>query len=404
MVLYWAGFCRFCGAPDGDGHLYWECTFPPLVEIRENPEFHELRREDKAQWRRCLLWHGWLPMLSGVNGASSWAVDASESAAYLVEVALGRYSSGLVTEWSPSDEFDEARAASSLPDYPTARADGSLVLDPVTGVSSSGSGFFAHQSEHCWSGRRWGHVDGIRVDHDASYCRVSALFLGLFNLFRGLRCGGSFWLCSPLVRFTLVLIILVLFGMLGACWMVAVVLPFELVNDGDLLLLIERMLHLRGLDTVRVSKVKGHADEDMVLHGRVRREHKLGNYAADEAAEFGRRRVSPVVIDARRNLSGVCSRWYSVILTFIISSLLFLVLWSIMMVLVVLLLILLFGLLVLFLRGVGWFMRFGIGLSCPDHLIFGILSGFRFQLLLSVLRILHFGLTLLVFWLSGSLS
>ena len=45
---------------------------------------------------------------------------------------------------------------------------------------------------------------------------------------------------------------------------------FELVKDGDLLLLIERMLHRRGLDTVRISKVKGHADEDMVLHGRVR--------------------------------------------------------------------------------------------------------------------------------------
>ena len=33
---------RFCGAPDGDGHLFWECTFPPLVEIREHPEFHDL--------------------------------------------------------------------------------------------------------------------------------------------------------------------------------------------------------------------------------------------------------------------------------------------------------------------------------------------------------------------------
>ena len=26
--------CRFCGAPDNDGHLHWECTFPPLVQIR----------------------------------------------------------------------------------------------------------------------------------------------------------------------------------------------------------------------------------------------------------------------------------------------------------------------------------------------------------------------------------
>ena len=31
--------CRFCGGPDGDGHLFWECTFPPLVEIRENLSF-----------------------------------------------------------------------------------------------------------------------------------------------------------------------------------------------------------------------------------------------------------------------------------------------------------------------------------------------------------------------------
>ena len=97
--------------------------------------------------------------------------------------------------------------------------------------------------------------------------------------------------------------------------MVSVVLPlFELVKDGNLLLLIERMLHLRGLDTVRITKVKGHADEGMVLDGRVRELDRLGNAAADEAADFGRRRVSNVVIDARRNLSGVCSRWYLVLL------------------------------------------------------------------------------------------
>ena len=89
--------------------------------------------------------------------------------------------------------------------------------------------------------------------------------------------------------------------------------PFELVNDGDLLLLIDRMLHRRGLDT-RISKVKGHADDGMVLDGRVREVDRIGNDAADEAAEFGRGRVGNAVIDARRNLSGVCGRWYPVIL------------------------------------------------------------------------------------------
>ena len=61
---------------------------------------------------------------------------------------------------------------------------------------------------------------------------------------------------------------------------------FELVNDGDLLLLIERVLHLRGLDTVRTTKVKCHADEGMVLDGRVREVDRIGNDAADGAADF----------------------------------------------------------------------------------------------------------------------
>ena len=67
--------CKFCGAPDNDGHLFWECPCPPLVKICENPEFHDLMRLDKANWPKCLLWHGWLPVLSGINGASPWAVD-----------------------------------------------------------------------------------------------------------------------------------------------------------------------------------------------------------------------------------------------------------------------------------------------------------------------------------------
>ena len=90
--------------------------------------------------------------------------------------------------------------------------------------------------------------------------------------------------------------------------------PLELVNDGDLFVLIERMLHLRGLDTVRIAKVKGHADQCMVLDGRVRELDWVGDDAADDAADFGRRRVGNAVIYARRNLSGGCGRWYPAIL------------------------------------------------------------------------------------------
>ena len=30
---------QFCGKKVGDGHLFWECTFPPLLHVRELPEF-----------------------------------------------------------------------------------------------------------------------------------------------------------------------------------------------------------------------------------------------------------------------------------------------------------------------------------------------------------------------------
>ena len=29
--------CQFCGKKDGDGHLFWECTFQPLLHVRELP-------------------------------------------------------------------------------------------------------------------------------------------------------------------------------------------------------------------------------------------------------------------------------------------------------------------------------------------------------------------------------
>ena len=147
-----------------------------LVPCRENHEFHHLMRMDEGHWPRCLLWHGWIPLLSGVDGASPWAADASECAVHLVEVALGRCSPGLMTEWSPPHGFLMLLRLLS---------DGSLVLDHVTGASSSGAGFFAHQSEDCWRERRWGHVDDVRPHGEVQSCRVFVLFLGLFSQFRG---------------------------------------------------------------------------------------------------------------------------------------------------------------------------------------------------------------------------
>ena len=58
-----------------------------------------------------------------------------------------------------------------MPDAPDIWTDGGLVLDRVTGGSSSGAGFYAHQSEDCWGDRRWGHVDRDRPGGEIPACK-----------------------------------------------------------------------------------------------------------------------------------------------------------------------------------------------------------------------------------------
>ena len=78
--------------------------------------------------------------------------------------------------------------------------------------------------------------------------------------------------------------------------------PLPLVKDGDLIALVQYMIRTRGRETVRVTKVKGHAEDADVQSGRVRLEDQLGNAGADTAADLGRRRQSEVLTDARRRL------------------------------------------------------------------------------------------------------
>ena len=125
-------------------------------------------------------------------------------------------------------------------------------------------------------------------------CRAFVSVPGPLQTVQRAELWVSFLLYSLIRQCMLVLTTLVLFVILGDCLMVLLPsVPFELMTDGDLLILIRRMIDLRGIDSVRISKVKGHADEDMVADGRVRMVDRLGNHAADEAADFGRMRVCP---------------------------------------------------------------------------------------------------------------
>ena len=203
-------------------------------------------------------------------------------------------------------------------DHPNVWTGGSLVLDRITGVSSSGAGFFAHQPASYWDHRRWGHVDQVRSVSGLSSCHG---FCSVPGPLQSAQRAEMWGVILALQSSDAVHVVHLGVDNFGVVRHIGRLLddrhgptPFELVNDGDLLLLIERMPCLRGLATARVTEVKGHADDGVVLEGRVREVDKLGNDAADEAADFGRRRIGNAVIDARQNLSGVCSRWYPVIL------------------------------------------------------------------------------------------
>ena len=76
--------------------------------------------------------------------------------------------------------------------------------------------------------------------------------------------------------------------------------PLPLVKDGDLIAFARYMIRTRGWETVRVTEVKGHAEDVDVQQGRVRLVDKQGNAEADAAADLGRRCQSEVLIDARR--------------------------------------------------------------------------------------------------------
>ena len=87
-----------------------------------------------------------------------------------------------------------------------------------------------------------------------------------------------------------------------------------LVEDGDLVALVQYMIRTRGRETVRVTKVKGHAEYIDVQQGRVRLEDQVGNAEADTAADLGRRHQSEIHIDARRRLLKARSYWYPIML------------------------------------------------------------------------------------------
>ena len=130
--------CRFCRGMDGDGHLLWDCPYPPLVAVRESPEFSRLIYWDKTEWPWCLLWHGWPPSSSGNMIGYPLAVNPADGIFRQLESYLGPHCPDMMDEWAMDDEFDAEEMAEQMPPSPNTWSVGGRIQDPVSEIEAAG--------------------------------------------------------------------------------------------------------------------------------------------------------------------------------------------------------------------------------------------------------------------------
>ena len=161
--------CRFCGAPDNDGHLFWDCTFPPFVELRSQPEFLPLMSKDRTHWPRCLLWHGWLPGLTSRTVGTPWAIASSDLASSCLENALGSYPLSTSSAWHPFWDHDDVQdVVDDVPVAPNIWTDGSREPIPHLDVEIAGAGAFVHSPAIIFDSHHWGHAQDLDDPHEGS--------------------------------------------------------------------------------------------------------------------------------------------------------------------------------------------------------------------------------------------
>ena len=290
-------------------------TFPPFVELRNQPEFLPLMSRDRTHWPRCLLWHGWLPGLSSRALGTPWAVASSDLASSCLENALGPYPRCTSSAWHPFwDQDDVQDMVDDVPVAPNIWTDGSWEPIPHLDVEIAGAGAFVHSPAIIFDSNHWGHAQDLDDPHEGS----SHIFSGIPGPIRSVQRAEYWGVILALQAYSGIHIGIDNMNVLRG---VAALLshgvprsPLPLMKDGDLLTTIHSMLNLRGFATVKVSKVEGHATRAMVASGDVRLEDLVGNNGADTAADLGRLRQHDDVITARRDLLRVRRLWYPIML------------------------------------------------------------------------------------------
>ena len=112
------------GVWDGDGHLFWECTFSALLHVGELPELSTLVALDRSNRPRCLSWRGWLPGLSSAGGKDPWETSFVGFACCKLECRLGAYPVDTSAFGTPPEHWDADDLALEVSDTPKIWTDG----------------------------------------------------------------------------------------------------------------------------------------------------------------------------------------------------------------------------------------------------------------------------------------
>ena len=286
----------------------------PFVELRNKPEFLPLLSRDRTHWPRCLLWHGWLPGLSARTIGTPWAIASSDLASSCLENALGSYPLSASSAWHPFwDQDDMQDMIDDVPVAPNIWTDGSREPISHLDVETAGVGAFVHSPAIIFDSHYWGHAQDLDDPHEGS----SHFFSGIPGPIQSVQRAEYWGVIHALQAYSGIHIgidnLNVLRGVASILSHQVPRCPLPLMKDGDLLATIHSMLSLRGFDTVKVSKVKGHATRAMVDSGDVRFEDLVDNNGADAAADLVRLRQQDAVITAHRDLLRVRRFWYPII-------------------------------------------------------------------------------------------
>ena len=266
-----------------------------------------------VEWSRCLLWHGWLLGLRGIVHDDPWALSFGDLASFHLETCLGAYPVDFGGAWTPPDYWDAADIALEMPEHPDVWTDGSREdFSSIGGFEVAGAGVYLPASELAFDGLVWGTAEEYG-DARLERCRAFLPVPGVMQTVQRAEFLGAivalqaYWPCYLGI------------DNLNVARSIGCLLdsdclskPLPLVKDGDLIALARYMIRTRGRDTVRVTKVKGHAEDVYVQQGRVRLLDKQGNDEADNAANLGRRHQSEGQTDAQRRLLGTRSHWYPI--------------------------------------------------------------------------------------------